>query len=76
MLEKPGEEATALWFSGHFYVSVSGLDPKPVSVHAGYQTRNPKVLRQTAERVLASLLWISASLSHTVLPESKLLIWT
>lgn len=76
MLEKPGEEATALWLSDHFCVSVSGLDCKPVSVHTRYQTRNPEVLHQTAETVLASFLWISASLSHTVLPESKFLIWT
>ena len=81
MLEKPGAgvgagEATTLRFSDHFYVSVSDFDPKPVSVHTRYQTRNPKVLHQRAERVLASFLWISASLSHTVLPESKFLIWT
>lgn len=76
MLEKPGEEAASLWFSDHFCVSDSDLDPKPVGVHTRYQARNPNVLHQRAERVLASFIWISALLSHSVLPESKFLIWT
>lgn len=76
MLEKPGEEAASLWFPDHFCVSDSDLDPKPVGVHTRYQARNPNVLHQRAERVLASFIWISALLSHSVLPESKFLIWT